>query len=399
MIETAARRLEILIVGAGIAGLTAAGLLLRSGHRVRIFEQSKILGEVGAGIQISANAGHVLDALGLREQLQATSFTPERWLSRGYLSGDVVNEFVLGRGHEIRHGFPYCMMHRAALHGMLVETVLAQDNRAIRLDATATGYGETATGATLKLDDGSIHHGDVLIGADGVKSVIRKQIVGPDQPVYSGLAAWRGLIPAERLPDNIMGPVNTTFVGPGRHMVLYWLGKRKLLNFVAPVETDMEVRESWTVRAPWEDLKADFAGWHPDVQTVIDATDREACYRWALNIRKPVRNWRSERAIVIGDAAHPTLPFLAQGAALAIEDAGVLTRTLATGDAVPDMLERFQNARFDRTARVVEGAARLSAMNHQTSEEALRTAMRNGADIARQRDGWLYNYNPMTVDF
>ena len=196
-----------------------------------------------------------------------------------------------------------------------------------------------------------------------------------------------------------MGPVNTTFVGPGRHIVLYWLGRQKLLNFVAPVETDMETREGWTVRAPWADLKADFDGWHPVVQTVIDAADRDACYRWALNIRKPVRNWRSERAVVIGDAAHPTLPFLAQGAALAVEDAGVLARAMAGDNIVPDMLERFQNARFDRTARVVDGAARLAKMNHQDSEQALRAAMRNGADVARERDGWLYNYNPMTVDF
>lgn len=399
MTEQAVRPLDVVIVGAGIAGLTAAGLLLQSGHRVRIFEQSKALGEVGAGIQISANAGHVLDVLGLRTPLQAISFTPERWLSRGYLSGDVVNDFAIGEDHETQHGFPYCMMHRADLHGLLVEAVRKLDGRAIRLDATVTGYSETPSEVTLRLEDGNIHQGDILIGADGVRSVIRRQIAGPDQPTYSGLAAWRGLIPADRLPIDIMGPINTTFVGPGRHMVLYWLGRQKLLNFVAPVETDMEIRESWTVRAPWDDLKADFDGWHPVVQTVIDAADRDACYRWALNIRKPERNWRSERAVVIGDAAHPTLPFLAQGAALAIEDAGVLSRALTGNAAVPDMLERFQNARFDRTARVVDGAARLAKMNHQTSEQALRAAMRNGADIARERDGWLYNYNPMTVDF
>lgn len=399
MTEQAVRALDVLIVGAGIGGLTAAGLLLRGGHTVRIFEQSKVLGEVGAGIQISANAGHVLDVLGLRSPMQAISFTPEHWLSRGYLSGDIVNQFAIGEDHESRHGFPYCMMHRADLHRLLVETVRSLDKQAIRLGAKATGYSETATGVSLKLEDGSVHHGDVLIGADGVKSVIRRQIVGPDHPVYSGLAAWRGLIPADRLPKDIMGPVNTTFVGPGRHIVLYWLGKQKLLNFVAPVETDMETREGWTVRAPWDDLKADFDGWHPVVQTVIDAADRDACYRWALNIRKPVRNWRSERAVVIGDAAHPTLPFLAQGAALAIEDAGVLARAMAGDTVVPDMLERFQNARFGRTARVVDGAARLAKMNHQASEQALRAAMRNGADVARERDGWLYNYNPMTVDF
>lgn len=399
MPEPAAQSLDILIVGAGIAGLTAAGLLLRSGHRVRIFEQTQTLGEVGAGIQISANAGHVLDSLGLRQRLLGASCTPERWQSRGYLTGDIVNEFAIGSDHQSRHGFPYCMMHRADLHAMLVDVVRTLDNQTIRLGASASGYFETADGVTLKLADGSTHTGDVLIGADGVKSVIRAQIVGPDQPVYSGLAAWRGLIPAERLPGDFMGLINTTFVGPGRHMVLYWLGKQKLLNFVAPVETDMEVKESWTVRAPWTDLKADFDGWHPDVQTVIDATDRESCFRWALNIRKPVRNWRSERAVVIGDAAHPTLPFLAQGAALAIEDAGVLSRALASAGAISDMLERFQHGRFDRTARVVEGAARLSKMNHQTSEAALREAMRKGADIARERDGWLYNYNPMTVDF
>ena len=389
--------MRVLIAGAGIAGLTLAALLLRRGHDVHVFERSRELTEIGAGIQISANAGHVMAALGLGEAVLARSFVPTAWHMRTYLSGEVVNRIELGKHHERLHGCPYCTLHRADLQRMLVDAVRSRSSDTIVLGAEVTGYDEDADGATLYLADGARVRGDVIIGADGVRSVLRRTIVGPDRPIYSGNAAWRGTIDARLLPDDFSRDITTSFMGPGRHMVMYWLGQRELLNFVAPVETDIPSEESWTTRHDWEVLKSDFSGWHDDVQTVIDLMDRDACYRWALNMREPVANWRSERAVLVGDAAHATLPFLAQGAAMAIEDAAVLDRLLAEDSDIPTTLRRFQAARRDRTTRIVRGANKMARMFHMDSEDALREGMIRGADVARERDTWLYNYNPMTV--
>lgn len=389
--------MKVLIAGAGIAGLTLAALLLKRGHDVRVFEKSAQLTEIGAGIQISANAGHVLKALGLSDAVLERSFIPTAWHMRTYLTGEVVNRIDLGEHHERLHGCPYCTLHRADLQRLLVGSVASQKSDAIVLGAEVTDYDETSADISLVLAGGEKVSGDVVIAADGVHSVLRQTIVGPDKPLYSGNAAWRGTIEAKRLPADFSDRITTSFMGPGRHMVMYWLGKRELLNFVAPVETDIASEESWTTKHDWEMLKSDFEGWHADVQTVIDLMDRKACYRWALNIREPVANWHTGRAVLIGDAAHATLPFLAQGAAMAMEDAAVLDRLLAEDTDVSAALARFQLARRDRTTRIVQGANKMARMFHMESEEALKDGMMKGADVARDRDNWLYNYNPITV--
>ena len=389
--------MKVLISGAGIAGLTLAGLLLKRGHKVQVFERSDRLVEVGAGIQLSANAGHVLDALGLAPAVHARSFVPGSWHMRTYLTGEVANRIELGEHHERLHGCPYRTLHRADLQRLLVGCVQEQDPDAVVLGAEVTGYAESDGQVSLQLADGTRVCGDVVIAADGVHSVLRQQIVGPDKPIYSGNAAWRGTIDARTLPADFSDGITTSFMGPGRHMVMYWLGQRELLNFVAPVETAIPSEESWATKEDWGMLKSDFEGWHEDVQTVIDLMDRDACYRWALNIREPATNWHTDRAVVIGDAAHATLPFLAQGAAMAMEDAAVLDRLLAQDADIPSVLARFQAARRERTTRIVQGANKMSRMFHMESEAALKEGMIKGADVARERDNWLYNYNPVTV--
>ncbi len=389
--------MKVLIAGAGIAGLTQAALLLKRGHHVRVFERSGRLTEIGAGIQISANAGHVLDAMGLTEAVHACSFTPTSWHMRTYLTGEVVNRIELGRHHEHLHGCPYRTLLRTDLQRLLVECVQGQDPDAIVLGAEVSGYEESASQVSLQLSDGARVNGDVVVAADGVQSVLRRQIVGPDKPIYSGNAAWRGTIDARKLPADFSEGISTSFMGPGRHMTMYWLGQRELLNFVAPVETAIPSEESWTTKEDWAMLKSDFEGWHADVQAVVDQMDRDACYRWALNIREPATNWHTDRAVLIGDAAHATLPFLAQGAAMALEDAAVLDRLLAQDTDVRSALTRFQTARRERTTRIVQGANKMSRMFHMESEAALKEGMAKGADVARERDNWLYNYNPITV--
>ena len=389
--------LDVLIVGAGIAGMSAAIALKLSGHRVRVFERVRQMGEVGAGLQVSANAGHVYEALGMGDALRKRSTPPDHWVVRLGRTGEQLTSFELGRPHLEKHGFPCCNIHRADLQETLLNRLGETAPGALRLEAEAVGYSENTDGVKLELASGEEIQGDLLIAADGVRSSIRRQILGPDQAEFSGNVAWRSTIPSNRLPRDFMPTDHVAWVGPGRHLVMYWLRNQELLNIVGVVEGDVDAEESWTVRADWSEFKADFEGWHEDIQTVIDASDRENCFRWALNIRKPVHNWRSEHTILIGDAAHPMLPYLAQGAASAVEDVAILMRVLTEVTSVPKALERFQKTRLPRAARVVESANRLRRINHMADEEDLRRAIAKSADLFAERDTWLYNYNPLVA--
>jgi salicylate hydroxylase len=187
------------------------------------------------------------------------------------------------------------------------------------------------------------------------------------------------------------------FLGPGGHAVCYYVRGGALLNFVGLVETDDVSEESWSVKMPWDQLKADYEGWHPIIQTVIDAADKDQCYRWSLHNRPPIRNWSTGRATLLGDSAHATLPYLAQGAAMAIEDGAVLTRALACAEAVPDALQLYQRNRIDRTARIVNQSSENRRLFHLRSKEEIRSEFAQ-RDEGADRNTWLYSYNPLAVE-
>ena len=389
-------RHNIVIAGAGIGGLTAGASLLQAGHDVTIFEQAPELSEVGAGLQLSANATHVLHHLGLREALAEVGVRPGAYVFRLHDSGEEIQRFALSDEHEKLHGAPYFQMHRADVHALLAGKVLELKRDAIRLNCRVVGFEERGDGVKLKLADGAVARGDLLIGADGLKSVICQQIVGNISATYTGDAAWRITVPVERLPQNFMEQVMMVWMGPGRHVVAYYLRAGALLNFVGLVETEEISEESWTAKFPWERFKADFQGWHGDVQTIIDAADREGCYRWSLHYRPAITTWSTNRATLLGDAVHPTLPYLAQGACMAIEDGAVLTRALDQTDSIADALQLYQRNRVERTIRIVNQSTANRTLFHLRTVDEIRASF-STRDEGADRNAWLYSYNPLTV--
>jgi salicylate hydroxylase len=257
-------------------------------------------------------------------------------------------------------------------------------------------FEESDNGVKLCLADGTKVGGDLLVGADGLKSVVSQQIVGNVPATYTGDAAWRIVVPVKRLPKDFMEPVMMVWMGPGRHLVAYYLRAGALLNCVGLVETDEVSEESWTAKFPWKRFKADFAGWHPEVQAIIDAADKEGCYRWSLYSRPVMRNWSTRRATLLGDAVHPTLPYLAQGACMAIEDGAVLTRALDQIESIADALQLYQRSRIDRTIRIVNQSAANRKLFHLRTADEIRASFA-GRNEGADRNAWLYSYNPLTV--
>ena len=391
------QKYRILIAGAGLGGLSAASCLMKAGHQVEIHEQAPQLGEVGAGIQVSANAMHVLRHLGLEERIRAIGVSPGAYVFRLHDTGEVIQRFSLSAEHEAMHGAPYTQLHRADLHELLAAKARELDPNVVRLNHKVTGFTESADGVELRFADGSSARGDILIGADGLKSVMRAQMFGAAPATYTGDAAWRVVVPADRLPKGLIEQVMTLFLGPEGHVVCYYLRGGTLVNFVGCVETDDVSEESWTVKLPWDVLKAQYRGWHPILHAIIDAADKDQCYRWSMFNRPPIHDWSTKRVTLLGDSAHPTLPYLAQGAAMSIEDGAVLTRSLGMTDSIAEALQIYQRNRVDRTAKIVLQSSANRELFHLPTQAEMRARF-SKRDEGDDRNRWLYSYNPLTVE-
>ncbi len=391
--------MDIAVVGAGLGGLTAAAVLLRQGHRVRVYEQSAQLAEVGAGIQLSANAMKVLDRLGLRDRLAGVAVRPEAFEFRRFDSGELLHRLPLGAQHEAQHGAPYLQLHRADLREALAAAVREMDPAALVFGARVLDVREDSGAVHLAFAEGRAPAvAELVVGADGIKSAVRTHVLGDDAPVFTGQVAWRCMVPTERIPTALRTEVvSTIWCGPRNHAVTYYLRGGEWVNFVGCVERPCE-EGNWTTRRPWAELDADYAGWHPMVRAVIDRVERGQCFRWALNQRAPSPRWSSERITLLGDAVHATLPYMAQGAAMAIEDAAVLARALAwPALALPERLRLYEAHRAPRTARVVRESAEMGELYQLVDAQAMRTAFIE-RDIARSRNEWLYPYDAWQVD-
>ena len=388
---------RIAVVGAGLGGLAAAACLMRAGFEVKVYEQAPVLGEVGAGIQLSANATSVLRSLGLQSELDAVGVRPLSYDFCLFNTAERLQGFALGDDHEARFGAPYYQLHRADLHEILVRCVSGLSSNAIELNKSCVGFEEGPDEVTLRFSDGSTATADLLVGADGIKSAVLEQLVGPQAPRFTGQSAWRIVVPANQLPEGFMEQRMYIWVGPGKHAVTYYLRGGKLVNLVACVDSDSWTEEGWTVKAPWEDLKQEFEGWCDKIQLIVDQADRNSCFRWALYNRPALESWHSNRVVLMGDAVHATLQYMAQGAVMAVEDAAVLTRVLSSDEELPEALARYQRNRLPRTTRIVNESSANAKLFHHESESALREAFARRGDIGKDRAQWLYSYQPLTV--
>ena len=394
--------MKILIIGAGLGGLTAAMALLDKGFDVTVLEQASQLKEIGAGVQLSANATGVLYRLGLGEALEKIAAEPLGKRVRLWSTGQTWPLFDLGAISREQYGYPYFTLHRAHLHQVLADGVLQRQPDAIRLGVKVTGHQRHEDGrVTVFTASGDNFEADLVIGADGVHSQTRAALFGADAPRYSGIMAWRGVIKAADLPEHMRTPYGTNWVGPGAHVIQYPLRNNELVNFVGAVEGNGWEVESWSEQGTHEDCLRDFAGWHEDVQTLIKAIDIP--YKWALMVRDPMPVWSRGNVTLLGDACHPTLPFLAQGAAMALEDGYVLARALDKyRDAPQTALAKYEAARQERTSRIVLGSAANAKRFHNpaladASGAADYVSSEWTEQRVKERYEWLFQYDVDTV--
>ncbi|MGC6471406.1 MAG: FAD-dependent monooxygenase [Parvibaculales bacterium] len=385
-----------IIVGAGLGGLAAALCLDRIGWRVVVLEQADALADVGAGIQISPNGVKVLRALGLEGAAAALACRPEAGQMRFGKSGRVIFTNPM-TDYPSRYGAPYLHLHRADLVSVLAQALSERQPGALRTGAQVVTHQQDTGDVQVTLASGETVSGDVLIGADGLKSDVRAQMLGVAAPRFTGHVAWRMVVPMDRLTTP-PPPTACVWVGAGRHAVTYRLRGGELANFVGVVERKDWREESWTAQGTRAEALADFAGWHPAVTGLIEQADTH--YQWGLFDRAPLDTWQDGRVALLGDACHPMLPFMAQGAVQALEDAYVLADSMSRHADIPAALAAYERLRHPRTSKV-QAAARANAGLFHRRALAGRLATygpmwlagKLSPAIIDRRFAWLYGYD------
>ncbi len=399
--------MRIVVAGGGIAGLSAALCLSHSGHDIEVLEQADQFSEIGAGLQCGANVLRIMEHLGLREALERVSVAPSHVAFRSFQSGRVLYRSTLGEKYQQRWQVPYLNVHRADLLGVLLDACKKQANIRLQTGMRVRAFEEYASKVVLDVEDTAIKvmskmEADCLLACDGVRSVIRRQLflrLGQEaQARFTGNVAWRATIDTSKLPDQFMDTCVNNFMGERKHVVMYYLRSKQLLNFVGVAENKYWLHESWEAKAPWEELQRDYQGWHPMVQQVIENIDKDACFRWALYDHPVQDQWVSKRVALLGDAAHAALPFMASGAAMAIEDARILQRCFDAESDLAEALQCFQRNRVARCKRVQRDAKRLGRMYHIPNTAALHLAFLGFHLVAPFNESFLPSYNANTIE-
>jgi salicylate hydroxylase len=393
--STPSAGLRVAIVGGGLGGLCTAAFLHRAGVRVTVYEQAPELSQVGAGIAVGPNASSVLRHLGLTAALnKAAEIVETGWEFRRWQDSSVLFSQELGERCLQRYGAHEYVIHRKDLLDILLGVV---PDEIISLGRRCVQVRQDDDAAYLTFADGSTVAADVVIGADGIHSVVRTAVVGTTPATYSGLCAWRCLIPADKAPAFARRPVQTIWIGHGRHVVHYPIRNREWVNAVVVTPTETWVEESWTATGAVEDLVAEFEGWDEKLVDLLAASP--AVGRWALLEREPLPRWSLGRIVLMGDSAHPMLPFLGQGAAQALEDAGSLATCLTGVDTadVAHVLERYQRLRIGRATETQRRSREARSQNHLPDGPKQQVRDREFANRdPLAHNSWLYDHDAVT---
>jgi salicylate hydroxylase len=382
------------IIGGGIGGLGAALSLLRAGLDVHVYEQARELSEVGAGVQVSPNASRILHGLGLAEELAGTGVRPLAWHQRRWDDGRTLLRAPLGDAVDEAFGFPHYQMHRADLLAALARALPAER---LHLGHRLVAFEDRGDRVEARFANGERVAASALIGADGIHSGVRRALFGPESPRFTGCVAYRGLVDAERLPE--LEVTAQVWMGPGAHFVHYFVSGGRLVNFVAVLERDTWTRESWTERGDVRDALVAFAGWHPQVRGILGGVDE--VFVWALFDRAPLPRWSRGRATLLGDACHAMLPFMAQGAAQAIEDGATLAACLAHHRDPTVALRNYERLRAPRASRMqalsTDNKTRFHLPDGPEQRERDARMAAGATDWSFRAVAWIYEHDAATA--
>jgi salicylate hydroxylase len=383
---------EIAVVGGGIGGLAAAISLLQGGFDVHVFEQSRLMREVGAGLQVSPNASRVLHQLGLADELAKLGVRPLAFHQRRWEDGSTLLKTPLADTVVEVFGYPHYQSHRGDVLSMLVN---AFPSERLHTGHRLTGFTDRADRVEAEFENGNRVTAKTLIGADGIHSTVGRLLFGAGQPRFTGCVAYRGLIPAERVKHLGIEVTAQLWLGPGKHIVVYYVAGKRLVNFVALIEQACWTIESWTERGDVNVLRSGFANWDSRLWDIIDTIDET--FIWGLFDRAPLQHWSVGRVTLLGDSCHPMLPFIAQGAAQALEDGATLTACLKKYADIEEALRRYEVSRLPRATHIQSMATANKTRFHlpDGAEQRARDAKmaQGGTDWSIKAIAWIYGYD------
>ena len=390
-----ARTARIAVIGGGIGGLTAAQALTRRGFEVSVYEAQPELREIGAGVALGPNAMKALRAIGLEEPVRAIAWEAESHALRNWKTAHAITETADATQAE-RYGAASCFAHRADLLDALARELPSE---IVTLGARCVSVDGDGDVATARFQDGSEIEADAIVGADGIHSPVRAALFGEDAPRFTGKVCYRSVIPVDAVPGGPPGPENVTWLGPHGAIVVYRVRRGDLINVVSHYDDETYKHESWITECDRSEVIERYSGWHESLVRLFSAS--ELWYKWALYDRDPIPQWTRGRATVLGDAAHPMLPYLGQGAGQAMEDGCVLAAALASmPEDLPGGLALYDRARRPRASRVVLAARARGADNHLTSPLAawrrdmlIALRKRLGSGDEGRGAGWIWDYD------